>query len=191
MAASLEKPFEAARLPRMDDTTVLEQIESTQPCKICLLSLDEDFVSLACGDSCCKPCLKQLFKTALKDETLFPPRCCGVRVTVKTVRAHLPRSIVKQYRAMKLELSTRDRTYCWRPTCSTFIAPHSVHNDQAICQRCRSRTCIRCKNSWHYGPCAVLEEDAAFFEMMREEEWQKCPGCRRIVERDDGCDHMR
>jgi hypothetical protein len=42
-----------------------------------------------CGDLYCTVCLKSLFMRSIKDETLFPPRCCGERIPLSTIEAKL------------------------------------------------------------------------------------------------------
>ena len=142
-----------------------------------------------CGSLYCHLCFENLFKIALRDEASWPPNCCGYKIPSHLARKNLPPAMLRQYKARKLELDTRNKTYCHVPNCSTFIAPHSIHNGHAICQRCSSITCSKCKTSWHYGPCSV-EINAAFFEWVRDTKWKRCPKCRRMVEKNGGCNHI-
>ena len=49
----------------------------TGPCIICGDELpQEEILRLSCGDQYCHVCLVDLFNSAMKDESLFPPRCC-------------------------------------------------------------------------------------------------------------------
>ena len=117
-------------------------------CQACKDDFSSDeVVLLNCGDCYCFDCLIQLFTTAIKDETYFPAQCCGVVIDLKRYGKFLPKSLVKEFKEKRLELRTKDRTYCWRVECTTFIAPHSTHNGQAICQRCRAVTCCK-SNNW-------------------------------------------
>ena len=147
---------------------------------------NEDLLELPCHDRYCKDCLTTLFEAAIKDEELFPPRCCGLRISFKLARTQLPKDLAKRFKMIRLELSTKQRTYCCVPACSTFIAPHSIHNGQAICQSCRTVTCSKCRNKWHFGPCTEGDE-SAFFDLARAEKWKKCPTCLRFVEKTHGC----
>ncbi len=159
-------------------------------CEACTNRLSPGkFAQLSCSDYYCSDCLTKLFESAIKDETMFPPRCCGTEIRLRRAADHLPRVLVKEFKEREVELRTKDRTYCWRPYCSTFIAPHSIHNSQAICQKCRAVTCSRCKNAWHFGPC-IEGDDAAFFELVRSKKIKKCPGCKRMVEKNGGCNHV-
>ena len=146
-------------------------------------------IQLRCDDRYCHSCLQRLFEMAMKDETLYPPRCHGIPIPIKTVKRHLPRSLLRKFQEMKPELSCRDKTYCHLPTCSTFIAPHSIHNEQAICQKCRAVTCNNCRKAWHFGPC-IEDQAEDFFKLLRSTHWKRCPECRRVVEKTDGCNHV-
>lgn len=107
-----------------------------------------ELVQLRCSDKYCYTCLEKMFETAMKDETMYPPSCCGTNISIKLVRGHLSKSLLWKFRMKQPELSTSKKLYCHVPRCSAFIAPHSVHNGQAICQKCRSVTCTKCRNKW-------------------------------------------
>jgi hypothetical protein len=142
-----------------------------------------------CFHSYCAACLNSMFLNALHDESRFPPRCCGTSLMGPKALKMLPTTTVRLFKAKRMEMSTRDETYCHRPTCSAFIAKHSIHNNEAFCQKCRATTCGKCKNAWHFGPC-TFETERELLETAKQESWQRCPGCRRLVERDEGCNDM-
>jgi len=58
----------------------------------------------------------------------------------------------------------------------------------ARCQECHHRTCFACGEPWHPGrPCStheLVDEWARYRDAMR------CPRCRRMIERIEGCNHM-
>ena len=149
-----------------------------------------DLVELRCGDLWCRSCLERVFECAMKDETVYPPRCCVSTISLKSVRHHIPKRLFREYQAKQLELSTRDKTYCHKLRCSAFIAPHSIHNGQAICQKCRSKTCAKCRQEWHFGPCPEFGDVHDFMKFAESRRWKRCPECRRMVEREEGCNHM-
>lgn len=161
-----------------------------QECSACSTKVPStEVIRLRCADRYCNVCLAKIFETAMKDEAMYPPSCHGMRIPTKLVQTRLSKSLLRRFREMQPELSTRNKTYCHRTTCSAFIAPHSIHNGQAICQKCRSVTCSKCRNAWHFGRC-LEGDDAALFELMRSTNWKRCPECRRVVEKNDGCNHM-
>jgi hypothetical protein len=181
---------EEASEPTAVEPDASTQEEHSRTCIVCLCSYpSHELLTLRCSDDYCSNCLDKIFATALKDETMFPPSCCGISIKLKSAETHISNAVLKEYKAKWVELHTKNKTYCWKAACSAFIAPHSIHNGQAICQRCRARTCSKCKNAWHYGPCPE-GEDTAFYEFLRKRKLKKCPQCRRMVEKNGGCNHI-
>lgn len=131
-------------------TEQMEEANSDlEECTACSSKLPEkELIELRCEDHYCRTCLEKIFDTATKDETQYPPSCCGITITTKLVQPHLSKSLLRRFKLKQPEFSTRNRTYCHKPRCSAFIAPHSIHNGQAICQKCRSVTCSKCRNAW-------------------------------------------
>lgn len=148
-----------------------------------------EVIAVPCVHRYCHTCMEKVFENAIKDETMFPPSCCGIRIPTKQVQRHLSKPLMRMFKARQPELSTRNRTYCHRARCSAFIAPHSIHNGQAFCQKCGAVTCNKCRNQSHFGACHEGDE-ASLFELIRSTDWKRCPDCRRMVEKNDGCDHI-
>lgn len=73
-----------------------------------------------CRSPYCISCLKSMFLTACKDETLMPARCCQI-IQLPVALPYLSRQEVDLYRTKFEEWSTSHRVYCPVPTCSTFI----------------------------------------------------------------------
>lgn len=164
--------------------------DDLQECLACAGKFpNNELIALRCVHRYCRACMEKIFETALKDETMFPPKCCGIDIRTKRVQTHISTRLVRMFKARQPELSTRNRTYCHRARCSAFIAPHSIHNGQAFCQKCGAITCSKCRKQSHFGAC-LEGEDAAFFELIRSTDWKRCPECKRMVEKNDGCDHI-
>ncbi|CAM1504890.1 Fc.00g024810.m01.CDS01 [Cosmosporella sp. VM-42] len=160
----------------------------------CISCQDEysltDVARCPCSHEYCRGCLALLFEASMKDETLFPPRCCTQPIPIDINRIFLPPELVGEFNAKKVELETIDRTYCHDATCSTFVPLQFIKGNVAHCVRCSKKTCSICKGASHQGECP---QDPAFQEILRvatENGWQRCQPCGRIVELDQGCNHM-
>ena len=161
-----------------------------EACNACMLLFAvQELTEVRCTHRYCSACLHCFFKRALKDETLYPPACCAVAIPLRVASPRLSKSFTRRYKAKQLELKTRNRTYCHRPACSAFIAPHSIHNGHACCQRCGSVTCGYCKSAWHWGRCSE-GDDSGFFDFVKTTEWKRCPECKRMIEKNEGCNHI-
>lgn len=144
-----------------------------------------------CDHGYCRGCLSRIFENSITDESLFPPRCCAMHIPVDGSRAFLSPALVGRFRARKLELSTRDKTYCFIPTCSQFIPKQFIKANIATCQRCSQRTCTICKAAEHKNEdCPQDAGTQTVLRVAKENEWQQCRTCHRIVELTTGCNHM-
>ena len=143
-----------------------------------------------CRHYYCLECLNQLFELSTTDETLFPPRCCRQEISLTSVRLYLNEELVQRFRQKVIEFQTSDRTYCSQPTCSAFITPDSITAERATCSSCFTTTCTICKGTSHDGDCPADTATQQMLEAAREQGWQRCYNCRRVVELDVGCNHM-
>ncbi len=149
-----------------------------------------EVVRAPCSHEYCRECLQDLFRGSIRDESLFPPRCCRQPITPTFVRIFLTSDIVRQYEKKKIEFDTSDKTYCSSPSCSAFILPEKIHGDSAICIECGMVTCSMCKLPAHDGDCPADRSLQQLLETATENGWQRCYNCRRLVELDTGCNHM-
>ncbi|PVH84534.1 hypothetical protein DL98DRAFT_485129 [Cadophora sp. DSE1049] len=144
-----------------------------------------------CTHEYCRTCLQDLFNASMTDDTLLPPRCCRQPITPTTnIRIYLTPSIAHLYSAKKIEFDTPNRTSRSNPLCSSFIRTEYVVEEKATCQVCEAVTCTICKGAEHGGDCPEDEALKMVLETARENQWQRCYNCHRLVELDTGCNHM-
>ncbi|KAK0666973.1 hypothetical protein QBC41DRAFT_396779 [Cercophora samala] len=147
--------------------------------------------SSGCAHNYCRECIESLFRSAMLDETLFPPRCCGNQLLLETCRYILPPALVGQFQAKKIEFETPNRTYCNIPTCSTFVPPQAIKGNIATCVRCRATTCTICKKAAHANTdCPDDPSTQELINLAETEGWQRCHSCSAFVELDRGCYHI-
>uniref|UniRef100_A0A8H7K851 RING-type domain-containing protein n=1 Tax=Bionectria ochroleuca TaxID=29856 RepID=A0A8H7K851_BIOOC len=80
--------------------------------------------------------------------------------------------------------------YCHIKTCSAFIPPSSIQGDKAVCNRCNCSTCTRCKGLHHAGACPADPATQEFLRIAKDNGWQSCQSCHRMVELSTGCHHI-
>lgn len=149
-------------------------------------------VSISCGHGMCNECVSALFRSAMTDESLFPPRCCrNHEISLDAARPLLSEELATRFQEKAIELRTTNRTYCHVPRCSTFIMPDTITGDVATCATCGASTCALCKGPSHRGQDCPLDEGRQQVEQLaREQGWRQCEGCHRMVELNHGCYHM-
>ncbi|CAL1696543.1 unnamed protein product [Somion occarium] len=159
-------------------------------CVICTDTIRGMEIRAPCGHFYDVRCLVDLFRSTVRDESLFPPRCCQQPFIFDQIRRYLGHDLAAQFQQKSIEFSTADRVYCHRPTCSTFLGAATNHASPLRCRRCSNSTCAHCKESAHLDlPCSS-ELDAAVLALAEQEGWKRCPGCHRLVELTMGCYHM-
>ncbi len=164
---------------------------ASRPCAACNLDKPlSDFCQTPCGHFYCQECIQTLFELSTTDETLFPPRCCRLEIPFSSVKIYLTPALIQIFEKKSVEFQTSDRTYCSRQVCSTFIPPVDITGEQATCKQCGTQTCTICKNNAHDGDCPQDVATQQVLEIARENGWQRCYICRRLVELDVGCNHM-
>ena len=124
-----------------------------EQCVSCMVVIDGDEVLAPCGHHYDQECILRLFETAMKDESLFPPRCCGKPVPLASVRPYMSDAEAEAFTARTKELGTSKRVYCANPACSRFLGAQfdSVSAIPSLlvptlkCSECGTSTCARCK----------------------------------------------
>lgn len=142
----------------------------------------------------CKGCMKMAFEGALRDEAMFPVRCCPAAgpFNLAQVRHQFDQDFRRRFALREAEMKSRDRIYCHRQTCSAFIRPEDIQGDMATCRACRSDTCVRCKKQHLPGEeCPEVDKDTKdTLELGKAERWQRCPFCTDLVDLHSGCNHV-
>lgn len=154
---------------------------------------DEDsnnFCQVPCEHRYCDECLQTLLRAIITDESLFPPRCCQKPFEYMAIKPHLPEELAAQYESKKEELGNKNRIYCSIPTCSAFIGMDDRNDRVAVCPDCKSETCMACKGPVHEGECPVDEALESVLKIAGDEDWQRCPDCKGMIELTFGCNHM-
>ncbi|RDX56062.1 hypothetical protein OH76DRAFT_1452169 [Lentinus brumalis] len=172
-------------------TALLTCTSRLEACVICRDDIRGVIVRAPCGDAYDIECLVDLFRAATVDESLFPPACCRQPFQLSMVRQYLNKELALLVDKKSVEFGTRDRVYCCRPSCSTFIGSGTTVATPLACPECWKETCGHCKEEAHdVSVRCSSEEDAGVVALAEESGWKRCPGCGHIVELTIGCYHM-
>lgn len=159
----------------------------------CVICADEfparHLITAPCGDYYCKNCTGRLYDLAMKDESLFPPRCCGKPIPLGIATPVLTAAQVQKFHEKRIEYNTQNRTYCHDTTCGAFVAPEKISGEKAMCT-CGTMTCTVCKSAAHEDDCPKDPAYTSFVALAAAKGYQKCQQCKRLVELSLGCNHM-
>ncbi|VUC33395.1 unnamed protein product [Clonostachys rosea] len=168
-----------------------ERPAGSDHCAACMEAVPHnDLTSSPCEHHYCKGCMINLFESSIKEEALFPPRCCSKPVSFEANKKFLSEDLCFKFEMKAIENSTHDRTYCHGKACSTFIPPFLIDRDRATCPKCEAWNCTRCKGFYHSGHCPDDAETKEILNMAGTNQWQRCYSCHRVVELSTGCYHI-
>ncbi|KAI0670091.1 hypothetical protein C8Q78DRAFT_1093558 [Trametes maxima] len=179
-------------LPYQIETTLMVvRPRRAATCVICRDDIEGHVVRAPCGDLYDMECLVQLFRAATVDESLFPPSCCRQPFKLEDVCRYLDSNLRKLIEKKALEFGTKNRVYCYKPTCSSFLGAATPRATRVLCTTCWAYTCGHCKAAAHdLSFMCTNAEDAAVVALAEESGWKRCPGCGHLVELSIGCYHM-
>ncbi|KAI0975005.1 hypothetical protein F4678DRAFT_359210 [Xylaria arbuscula] len=162
-----------------------------RPCIACQdIKTSDDLARAPCEHDYCSECLEHLFRNAMVDESLFPPRCCRQDIPINTNLPFLSDDLIEQFTQKSIELATPNRTYCHQPKCSTFIPPSKIKDGVARCPECGTQTCESCKGAIHGGDCPSDTGLQQVLEIAGKKGWKRCPKCSTMIELNTGCYHI-
>ncbi|KAJ5713707.1 uncharacterized protein N7483_010888 [Penicillium malachiteum] len=160
-------------------------------CASCLEICDEITFSGVCGHDYCYECTRNLLLAATRDETLYPPRCCRGVMRPMMVLSVLNYEELVAFSDKAVEYMTVNRLYCADQTCSAFIPPFRIKDENGSCPKCNQHTHQPCHSFAHPGYDCPMEVGLdQVLDMAEERRWQRCAGCRRMVELAQGCNHI-
>lgn len=143
-----------------------------------------------CGHLWCAGCLDRYFERATVDESMLPPQCCTQPIPLADVDKWLVEELVTRFEKKQVELTTPNRLYCANKRCSAFILPDNIAIDRGLCKVCGRATCTICKAAGHRAMCSRDPAKRRIMALAKREHWQKCYGCKTVVELDSGCHHI-
>ena len=159
-------------------------------CTICGDELkDIEYALPLCRHPYCGDCIKELFTHSFLDEQLFPPQCCHIPIPIASVKTFLTPEIEKEFATKSTEYKTKNRIYCANRKCGVFVSP-AAGATSLECSSCKTKTCIACKNEQHEGECPKDEAAEKLEALVKKKGWKRCPNCSRVIELQDGCNHI-
>ncbi|CAL5012811.1 unnamed protein product [Urochloa decumbens] len=166
----------------------------------------------ACAHAFCRACLSDHVRAKVEAGpgagavVRCPEPSCAGALDPDLCRAALSSGVFERWCAALCEalFPAARRTYCPFPDCSEVMVADDGGDcvTQSECQVCRRLFCARYRVApWHAGvTCDEYQrlaegdrgrDDMMLLEMAKGNEWKRCPSCQFIVEKVDGCAHIR
>ncbi|KAG1843282.1 hypothetical protein DFJ58DRAFT_45660 [Suillus subalutaceus] len=165
-------------------------------CVICQDPIFGAEVRAPCGHFYDIDCITNLFQSATRDESLYPPRCCRQNIPLPQVRSHLTQEVLAEFTLKAQEFGTMKRVYCVAPACSRFLGPlyEGFFTKVFTCPSptCTTTTCGKCRGRYegYTHSCTTDAETEQVLTLSQASGWARCPGCAQMIELNMGCFHM-
>jgi len=200
----LQRLIDQARAAVVVDS-VLPGTGEEEACPVCYSDPSHP-EQLGCGHSYCSGCLRHFLTSAVDNKT-FPLVCvgneatCNVPVAIPFIRRFLPQqtfgSLIEAAFHAYLEQHQRELKYCTTPDCKQ-IYRRRTDKTSLQCPACFSTVCPSCDDEAHTGMTCEeqrIHRNPAEQERLNEElaassGYKRCPSCRAMIEKTEGCNHM-
>ncbi|TYJ32492.1 hypothetical protein E1A91_A05G038900v1 [Gossypium mustelinum] len=155
----------------------------------------------------CTDCMIKYVASKLQDRITAiscPVENCGGLLEPEYCRNILPKEVFDRWgdalcEAMVLGLQS---FYCPYKDCSMLLIDDGGEAvKESECPNCRRLFCAQCKVPWHAElECGEFQrlhkderekEDIMLMKLAKEKKWARCPNCRFVVKRTQGCRFMR
>ncbi|KAK6534865.1 hypothetical protein TWF281_006164 [Arthrobotrys megalospora] len=147
---------------------------------------------LHCEHVSCVKCIKLNYKMCLEDTSLLPPTCCKrYPLVYSSIAAGSINDIQKLARWIVTGANPSPLGKCY--ACSKYIWRGAERGDIGLCVSCDEKTCLKCGIKWHdfsRVECQ-LGQLSGFVSMVVANKWAQCYRCGLVVERRDGCAHIK
>ena len=200
----LQRVIDQARAAVIVDS-VLPGAGDAETCPVCYGDLSHP-EQLGCGHSYCSGCLKHFLTSAVDNKT-FPLLCvgneatCNVPVAIPFIRRFLPaqtfQNLIEAAFHKYLEQHQQELKYCTTPDCRQ-IYRRRTDKTALQCPACFSTICPSCDEEAHAGMSCEekrilknpAEQERLNEQLAASSGYKRCPTCRVMIEKTEGCNHM-
>jgi hypothetical protein len=152
-------------------------------------------ITAPCQHKYCPDCIYNMASLAMRTKTLFPVRCCGQEIPAKPVASTMSVRERKLYisRVDEHAVPAAERWYCPQTYCRRWIHPRNFAPSKPLkCPYCRALICLDCRDLAHNSRACVVDSSLdEVLRMARQKYWQRCFNCHTLVEKIEGCRHMK
>ncbi|CDW74176.1 ibr domain containing protein [Stylonychia lemnae] len=171
-------------------------------CKICYKSFEHDsqLLSLNCGHIYCKECLEEMVLYAIDvsgevNKLKCPDSKCTAVLSRNVIQNLTNSEMFQKYLGFMLnyELTLdKNKKFCPSPDCHNILEKKGLGFSSKIkCNKCNNDICFDCQAVWHQGKSCRQYQNSTTVGWILKKDAQKCPKCKVLIEKNDGCIHMK
>ncbi|CAI9113806.1 OLC1v1014486C1 [Oldenlandia corymbosa var. corymbosa] len=179
-------------------------------CEICMevKERNEMFKMESCSHSFCSDCLAKHVQAKIGDRfhiITCPALYCDSILDHSACRSVIPGNVSARWdEAISVAtILENQRFYCPFKDCSAMLVNDGDEDEvilESECPVCRRLFCVNCRVPWHRGmECREVQklkmeergnDDLMLHALAKKEKWTKCPNCKFLVDKIEGCIHM-
>lgn len=163
-------------------------------CNSCFKGFPRDeLVACYCWHNYCYECVVEMVHAALAIDFMLPIRCCEMIIPLEGAVLKIPQETADAYNRRVMEVEARGVVYCYQNDCRAPIHPQYVIYQEAICGKCLSSTCARCRGAFHRGVgCGDRQtpDDQRLHDLAATYGWGKCYDCNCYIQLNPGRNHL-
>ena len=184
----------------IEDELFIDQLD--EDCSCCYFSKPvEQIIYCKYGHGVCENCLKSHAENMIFQNGKHNIICISSEITCnclysdKQLQKLLSKKVFEQYQKIKIKeetkyiFSMKDINLIKCQFCETYW--DAEKNEELLyCRECGKTTCLKCGQIEHKGsPCDKLR--IKIEENLTKQNFLICEGCRRCIEKVEGCDAVR
>ncbi|KAF9616150.1 hypothetical protein IFM89_028616 [Coptis chinensis] len=198
------------RIQQVTDGSVGESSSNTKWfCEICMEGKlkEEMFEKNKCSHFFCSDCISKHIATKIHENinTIQCPELnCKIVFEPENCRSFIPDEVFDRWTNALCEsyfILESQKFYCPFKDCSALLVDDGGEVvRESECPICRRLFCAQCMIPWHsdiscedYQNLDVNErgrDDRMVIELAKKKNWRRCPSCKFLVEKTDGCLHI-
>jgi len=176
-----------------------------EKCLICLevYKVDELISMKTCNAIFCKVCFNEYLKTEIERgevSILCPNSNCKKVLSASLIitKTAVDKELQKKYFKFSFEKFRKEKGdkyfQCPTPDCmyGVELENNCQKDNKFICKVCGKNYCFSCKTEYKAEhKCVVNDGEVEFKDYLKKNKLTKpCPGCKVLIEKNDGCNHM-
>ncbi|CDW78103.1 ibr domain containing protein [Stylonychia lemnae] len=178
------------------------QVEEKLYCEICYKPIENDsqLLSLNCGHSYCKECLEAMVLYAIDvsgevNKLKCPDSKCTAVLSRNVIQNLTNSEKFQKYLGFMLNyelILDKNKKFCPSPDCHNILERKGLGFSSKIkCEKCNNEICFDCQAVWHQGQSCRQFQNNTTVGWILKKDAQKCPKCKVLIEKNDGCIHMK
>jgi len=172
----------------------LEEI-GLKSCQICYQLIPKNMMFLMndISHEICLECLNSYLINEIKNNKVMNMHCphCADSFDKEIIQANVDEQSFEKYLQFvenNKVLSNKMLRFC--PKCNNIIKLNNENDEKAACSNCKTEICTKCNHPFHSKTTCELVLEGEFKSWSNKKEVQRCPKCKVLIEKIEGCNHM-